>query len=66
VDVLNKGIIYNCNLSITPALLFKVIPVSDRDGVRFLVEALIVLGGMKNGAAISGLYSAEIISMQTM
>jgi len=61
VDVLNKGIIYNCNLSITPAVLFKVIPVSDRDGVR-----LIVLGGMIGGAAISGLYSAEIISMQTM
>ena len=47
-------------------LFFKVIPASDRDGVRFLVEALIVLGGMIGGAVISGLNSAGIISMQTM
>ena len=34
-------------------LLFKVIPPSGRDGIRFLVEALIILGGMIGGAAVS-------------
>ncbi|WP_082736073.1 cyclic nucleotide-binding domain-containing protein [Syntrophomonas wolfei] len=47
-------------------LLFKVIPPSGRDGIRFLVEALIILGGMIGGAAVSGLYSAGIITMQSM
>lgn len=47
-------------------LLFKVIPPQDRDGVRFLVEALIVLGGMLGGAALSGLHTAGIIRMHPM
>lgn len=47
-------------------LLFKVVPVQERDGVRFLVEALFVLGGMLGGAALSGLHSEGIFSLQTL
>lgn len=47
-------------------LLFKVVPAQERDGVRFLVEALVVLGGMLGGAALSGLHSGNILAMRTM
>jgi len=47
-------------------LLFKVVPVKERDGVRFLVEALFILGGMLGGAALSGLHSEGLIEMRTM
>ncbi len=47
-------------------LLFKVIPAQERDGVRFLVEALVVLGGMLGGAALSGLHSVNIMAMPTV
>ena len=45
-------------------LLFKVVPAKERDGVRFLVEALFVLGGMLGGAALSGLHSEGILALQ--
>jgi hypothetical protein len=47
-------------------LLFKVVPAKERDGVRFLVEALFVLGGMLGGAALSGLHSEGILALQTI
>ena len=47
-------------------LSFKVIPVQERDGIRFLIEALVALGGMLGGAALAGLHSGNIISMRTM
>lgn len=45
-------------------LLFKVVSAQERDGVRFLLEALVVLGGMLGGAAISGLHSGSIVAMR--
>ncbi|OPY62218.1 MAG: transcriptional activator FtrB [Pelotomaculum sp. PtaU1.Bin065] len=47
-------------------LLFKVVPTRERDGVRFLVEALFVLGGMLGGAVLSGLNSQGIMAMPMM
>lgn len=45
-------------------LLFKVVPAKERDGVRFLVEALFILGGMLGGAALSALHSQGLLSLQ--
>jgi len=47
-------------------LLFKVVPAKERDGVRFLVEALFILGGMLGGAALSALHSQGLLSLQTV
>ena len=45
-------------------LLFKVVPAKERDGVRFLVEALFILGGMLGGAALAALHSQGWLSLQ--
>ncbi len=45
---------------------FKVVPAHERDGIRFLVEALVALGGMLGGAALSGLHSHNLMSMRTV
>jgi hypothetical protein len=47
-------------------LLFKVVPSKERDGVRFLVEALFVLLGMIFGAALSGMHSNGFFFLKTM
>ncbi|MFA7077928.1 MAG: cyclic nucleotide-binding domain-containing protein [Syntrophomonas sp.] len=47
-------------------LLFKVVPAKERDGVRFLVEALFVLGGMLGGAALSALHSQGFLALRSV
>ena len=47
-------------------LLFKVVPAKERDGVRFLVEALFILGGMLGGAALAALHSQGWLSLQAV
>ncbi|MEN6391300.1 MAG: HEAT repeat domain-containing protein [Syntrophomonas sp.] len=46
-------------------LSFKVVPAQERDGIRFLVEAMVALGGMLGGAALAALHSGGLISMRT-